>query len=239
MRLPALEFVEGRQVRVAIIERDDQPKVNLVVGRVIQEPATFGVIIQRPAGRMNDEPLLVPLGFDFPDLLDTDAVVLRIGILAQPELRHEFFAEVAAYAFRENRVLAEQLVTRCEGTLLFAVLANPHVAGRHAGHAPLGVVEHLGGSEAREHVDAHGFRLLAQPLAQLAEADDVVTVIVHGTRQEQPRNRDRAGCAGQVVNPIAGTFRPDRRTLFFPVGNQFIEAGGLEDVPRQYVCADF
>jgi len=69
VQFPALELVERRQVRVPVIERDDQPEVDLVVRRVIQESATFGVIVEWPTRRVHDEPFLVPVRVDLPDLL--------------------------------------------------------------------------------------------------------------------------------------------------------------------------
>ena len=53
MLFPALEFLEGPQVRVAVIERDDQSQEHLVAGRVIEESAAFRVVVERPAERVH------------------------------------------------------------------------------------------------------------------------------------------------------------------------------------------
>ena len=107
MVFPALELVERRQVRVPVVERHDQPEEHLVVGRVIQEASALGVTVQRPACRVQDFAGFVPRSVDFPDFLEADAVVLRVGIRAKVEALHQGLAEIAAHAFGKNRVLAE------------------------------------------------------------------------------------------------------------------------------------
>ena len=94
-------------MRIAVVQRDDQAEKHLVVGRVVEKTATLGVIVERPARRVHDEPLLVQLGVNLPDLLDANAVVLGVGIRAQVELLHQLFAEITAHTLGENRVLAE------------------------------------------------------------------------------------------------------------------------------------
>src|SRR5205823_555859 len=39
MRLPALEFFEWRQIRICIIERDDEAERDLVILLMVEEPA--------------------------------------------------------------------------------------------------------------------------------------------------------------------------------------------------------
>jgi hypothetical protein len=52
------------------------------------------------------------LGLHLPQLLDADAVGLRVGAVAQIELRLELLAEVAATALGEQRVFGVQLHAR-------------------------------------------------------------------------------------------------------------------------------
>src|SRR5690606_23931261 len=90
VKFPALELLEQGKVRVAVIERHDEPEEQLIVSRVIGEAASFGVVVERPAESVNDETLLVPRGVDLPYLLQPKAVMLGIGILAQVEFLHQF-----------------------------------------------------------------------------------------------------------------------------------------------------
>ena len=49
MVLPALKFLKRIQVRVAVVQGHDKAQVNQSVMRVIQKPAAFGSLPQRPA----------------------------------------------------------------------------------------------------------------------------------------------------------------------------------------------
>src|SRR5581483_1816579 len=96
MRLEALEFLIGREIRVLVAEPDHKADRHLAVLHVIEERAAIGARVQRPAGRMHDQSWLVPLGLHLPELFQPDAVDLRIGALAQPIARLELLAEMPA-----------------------------------------------------------------------------------------------------------------------------------------------
>ncbi len=78
--LEALEFLVGRQVRVGVTEADDEADGDLVVFQVVEEAATVGVGLHRPAPAMHDQAGLVLLWPDFPQFLEADAVGLRITV---------------------------------------------------------------------------------------------------------------------------------------------------------------
>ena len=109
MRLEALELVEGRQVRVLVVEADHEADATPAVLQVIQERAAVGLRIERPALAVDDEALVVLVRRDLPQFLDADAVVLRIDAVAQVELLHQLLRERPAAAFGEQRVLRVQL----------------------------------------------------------------------------------------------------------------------------------
>jgi hypothetical protein len=69
----------------------------------------------------------------------------------------------------------------------------PKVAGGHALDRAVVVVQHLGGGEAGEDLHAQRFGLLAQPLGDGTQADDVVAVVVEAVGQQEV---GRAGGAG-------------------------------------------
>src|SRR5690606_567912 len=91
------------------------------------------------------------------------------------------------------------------------------------------VVEHLGGGEAGEDLDPEGLGLFRQPAAQVAEADDVVAVVVHGLRHEQAGHFDAAGGAGEDVDVVAIHGGVEGSVALLPVGEQFVQGGGFED----------
>src|SRR5262249_42442359 len=101
MQLEALEFVVRREMRIAIVQMNDEPDRDEDFAEVIDERAAAGAAFQRPSLRMDDSAALVLAGRDFPQLLDADAVLLRIDAVAQREARHQRFGQRTATAFRE------------------------------------------------------------------------------------------------------------------------------------------
>src|SRR6185437_12135632 len=166
--------LEGAEIGVAIVEPDDEADRDLVVLEVIEKGAAIGRAVERPADRMKDEARLVARRIDLPQLLDADAVGLRVGGGTQIEALDQCLGQRAAAALSEEGLLADQLDAGLEGVGRLAVLADAHAAGSNALDAPFFVVEHLGTGEARIDLDAERLRLLRQPAAEIAKAGDVV-----------------------------------------------------------------
>ena len=230
--------MKRRQVWIAIIQRNDQTEVYLVIGSVIQKTATLGVIIQRPAHRMYYTTLLVQSLVNFPDFLDSDAVMLRVGSGPQSEFFYQLLAEVAVTALRENRVLAEQFVTRLIGGFALSILADAHIAGGDSPYPALFVIQNLGRRKSRKNIHTELLRLFPQPLAQPAQADDVVTLVMHRRRYEKSRHPERFSLAGHIENKVAGDRRPDRCSLLPPVRKQLVEPARFEYVAGEDMRAD-
>jgi hypothetical protein len=91
---------------VLVVEADHEAERDQVVLEVVDEAAAVGVGVHRPAGGVHDQAGTMHLGLDLPQLLDADAVGLRVDAVAQLELRLELLAEVAAAAFGEQVYLA-------------------------------------------------------------------------------------------------------------------------------------
>ena len=72
-----------------------------------------------------------------------------------------------------------------------AVLSDAHVVGGDALDAAVLVEQDLGGGKAWVDLNAQLLGLLAEPLHEMAETDDVVAVVVHG-HALQDRHRDSA-----------------------------------------------
>src|SRR3546814_8958160 len=67
MGLVALELAERIQVGILVVEADDKADGNRIVLQMVHKRPAIGSGIQRPAGGMHDEPLLVFRGVDLPD----------------------------------------------------------------------------------------------------------------------------------------------------------------------------
>ena len=80
-------------------------------------------------------------------------------------------------------------------------------------------VEHLGRGKAGKDLDAERLGLRREPAHDVAEADDVVAVVVEAVGQERVRRRRRAGL-GEEEEAVAGDRLVERRAVFLPVGQQ-------------------
>ena len=79
VRLEALELVEGRQVRVVVVEVDDEADGDEIVAEMIEEGAAAGAVAERPAEAVLDEAGPVALRLDLPQFLDAEAELRRLG----------------------------------------------------------------------------------------------------------------------------------------------------------------
>ncbi len=236
MGLEALEFLERRQPRVGVVESDDKADRDLVVLHVIEEGAAIGGRVQRPARGVNHQAGLVLARVDLPQLLQADAVALRVlaGIEAEPF--DQLLAQVAARAFGEDRVLRVQLHAELEVVGRLAVLADAEVAGGHALDRAVLVVQHLGGREAREDLHAQRLGLLAEPAHEVRQADDVVAFVMEALGQQRRRRAARAGLV-QEQELVLGDRLVQRRAQFLPVRQQFVQRARVHDRARQDVGA--
>src|SRR5262249_49499833 len=114
MMLETLEFLERRQVRIFVIESDDEADGDEIVFPVVEPRAAIGAEIHRPADAVLDQAGTMPGGIDLPDLLDAEAESLRIDALAQLETLEQYFGQRAAAAFGEHGLLRFQLNTAGE-----------------------------------------------------------------------------------------------------------------------------
>ena len=118
-------------------------------------------------------------GRDLPQLLEADAVFLRLVAVVELELRDQLLGQRAARAFADQRVFAAQFHAAHEAVLGLAVAADAHVAGGDAHHGALFVVQHFACGKAGVDLHAQFGGLLAEPFAHRAKADDVVAVVLH------------------------------------------------------------
>ncbi len=129
MGLPALEFLERRQIRVFVVESDDEAERDLVVVLVIEKSAAPGVF-EWPALGVDHSPRLMFLGRNVPQLLDAKAEMLRSAFIAKAEQPGDFLGQVTARAFREERVAGMEFDSRLVIGTSGAVARHAHVSGR-------------------------------------------------------------------------------------------------------------
>src|SRR5262249_4811987 len=116
---------------------------------------------------------------NLPELLEANAVFLRLAILIEAKKLEQSLSQVAPRAFGEERVCRLQLDAACEGILPAAILANSHIAGGNASNHALRGIQHFAGGETRKDLDAQRFRLGGEPAAHVPKRHDEVAVVAH------------------------------------------------------------
>ena len=171
-----------------------------------------------------------------PQILQADAVALRVLAGVERVPGDQLAPEVAARALGEDRVLGVQLHAELEVAGRLAFLAQPLVAGGHALHGAGLVVQHLGGRKAGEHVNAQRLGLLAEPAHQVAEAGDVVAVVLEAVRQQEVGRGFRAAL-GEEEEAVGGDRLRERRAALLPVGEQLGQSARVDHRAAQDVRA--
>ncbi len=177
------------------------------------------------------------LGRDLPQLLQAEAVLLRLGILVERELADQPLRQRAARALGDHGVLGAQLDAALEVVGRLAVLADALVAGRDADDRTLLVVQHLGDRKLRIDLNAQFAGLLAEPAHEVAEAADIVAVIVHQRRHDEVGDAQHAGRT-EEIEAVVRHLRLERRALLLPVRNERVEPDGIDHRAGKDMRAD-
>ena len=179
----------------------------------------------------------MPLGLDLPELLDPDAVGLRLHPVAKAEALRQPQSEVAAAAFGEEGVLRAKLHPRHEVVGGLAVAPDPHVAGDDPADGAVLAVEHVRGGEAGEHLRPELLRLGGKPAAEVPQADDVVAVVLQRGREQRGRPR-HAARLGEKEEALLRDRGIEGRFALAPVREELLEGAGLDHRPRKDMGAD-
>ncbi len=163
---------------------------------------------------------------------------LWFATLAQREALLEDFAETAARALGEQRVLRTQLHAAGEAILVMPVLGHAHVAGGDACHCAVPIEQHLGGGKARIDFNPQSFRFARKPAADIAERDHVIAMVVHQRRQHDI-GQTQGARGRQPVEAIIARLGLDRGLFAAPVRDELVEANRIDDRAREDMRPDF
>ena len=94
VQLPALKLLERAKPGVAVVQADDEAERDLVLVQVVQKRAPIRRHVQRPAGGVHHQAGLVLGRVDFPQLLQADAITLRVFAVVKLEAVDDLFAQV-------------------------------------------------------------------------------------------------------------------------------------------------
>ena len=234
---PALEFLERRKVRVVIVEPHREAQGHLAIGLMIEEAAAIG-IAQRPALTVDHPTRHMLFGRDVPQLLQADAVNLRLAVLAQIEPVDDLLGKMAARAFGEEGVLGVDFQAGRPAVFLGTILGDAHVAGGDALHAAIIVEQHFGRGKAGEDFHAQRFCLGGEPAGEIAEADGIAALVLHERRQQRVREFIFLGFREHPVMVLRHR-HGQRRIHRAPLGQQLIKRAGIDHRARQDMRADF
>ena len=224
----ALELLERAQIGITVVKPDNKPDRNLPLFEVVEKRSAIGRGIERPTNRVDDKAGLVPRWRDLPQLFDADRIGLWVDPVAQMETLDKGLCQRPAATFGEQRFLRHQLDTGLIPLGRLASLANPHIAGSNPAHPAVAVIQHLSRSKTGIDLDPQLLGLLREPTAQIAEADDVITVIVHLRRRRQP---ERARLRQQQKAVLARRRRQWCAALA-PIRDQLVQRSRLEHRAR-------
>ena len=105
--------------------------------------------------------------------------------MVQSVLLDQLLSEVAPTTFSEYGVLGVQFHAGFVGAFTLARGRYTHLAGRHALYGTQFTEQDFTGRKPGEYLNAQGFRLLPKPTHNFAEADNVVALVVHRSRNHE------------------------------------------------------
>src|SRR5262249_4318702 len=132
MRFPTLEFLEGPQIGVLVVQMNHEANRYEAVVIVIEKRAATRAVVERPAQSVLYQPWPVAIRRNLPQFLEADAEFRRLAIPIEPETGDQRFGQMASRAFGEQRIFAAQLHAAGERVLRLAIATDTHVASRNA-----------------------------------------------------------------------------------------------------------
>ena len=166
-------------MRIGIVKADHITDSDLIAVQMIEEGAAIDIGGHSPANGMPDCPRLGFGRIDIPQLFDADSISLRVFAFTQIKLVKKCFGQVATAAFGENGLLAEKFHPRLIAVGLLPIFADAHITCCDPAHTAFIVIKHFSGREAGIDLDTKFFSPLTKPATEIAEADDIVAVIIH------------------------------------------------------------
>ncbi len=167
--LQPLEFLERRQPGVGVIEVHDKADGHVAVAEMVHERAAAGLVVQRPAEGVLHQAGLELLRRDLPQLLQPDAVLLRLAALGQAKALLHDLRQRPARALGQQHIFAVQLHARLVVGLVRPVLADAEHPGDHALDGSVIGIDQLRSRHAGIDLHPQSLSLLAQPAAEIGQ----------------------------------------------------------------------
>src|SRR5947209_10920779 len=140
MLLKILQDVMRIETRIGIIEASHKAHGNNVVFRTVDPRTAIFFCRKRPAHGVDNLAFADAPRRNFPELLYSDAIYLRVTVLIEVEPPYKLLGQRAARALGKNRDLGFQFVTGLEIRFLLVVLVYALIVGADS-HDPVLVKE--------------------------------------------------------------------------------------------------
>ena len=229
MVLDLLKQLEWLQLAVFVVESDDIADGDTVLVEVIQKQTAIGGIVGRPAESVHDLAGADPARRQLPQFLDADRIGLRIAVRFQIEARHQSLGQMSARTFGQHGDRRANIDALGVTVFVAAVLGDTHVTNAHTDDGAVVVVQGFRRGEARIDFDTERFCLRCQPCAHRTQRDDEVAMV----RQLRWRRHLETAGPGQPPHFILGRRHADRRRVFTPARQQFIQRSRFDHGARE------
>ena len=158
--------------------------------------------------------------------------------MIQGVLLDQLFAEMSTATLCEDRVFGMKFHSGFVGCFGFSIFAPAHLSCGHTLNRALVIKEHFTCRKPRVNLHAQRFGLFSQPANHLTKADNVIAVVMHGPRSQRVGDLDGFVGSGEKVDFIAVNRRIERSPALCPIGEEFIECGGLDHSPGKNMVPD-
>lgn len=206
-----LELAVRGEPGVGVVQTHDETEGNQVVPEMIHPATAVGRGWEGVSHRVHHLSLPKAFRLDFPYLFQPQRVRLRLAVSPQVESLHDLLGEASMAAFREQGESSMELHPSLKRRFRFSVATDAQVVGRDTlDRSIIGVVQHL--ARRKAWIDFHPqlLRSLSEPFAELIQADDVISVVVHLRRSGYGD--------GAVPGQKAHLVMSGRRRMFKPQG---------------------
>ncbi len=233
--LEALELVERRERGILVVEIGDQADIEPAVFGVIDEAAAGCGIVEWVTEIMVHPALLVPVGGNFPDFLDPEAIFLRLA--GQIMGGHDLLGHRPPRALGNQGILGFECDALGKAGLGIPLAVAAQVASNDPAHRPAYLAQHIDRSRHGKDIDAELGCLFGKPAHQVAQAHDHTVARFQLWRHQEMGQRNIALFSEEVVS-VAGDIRPDRGALEPPVGDQRLQPDRVHHRARKDVATD-
>lgn len=143
MVLPALELLVGVEVRVLVVETDDETQAEHVLAHVVDKRSSVGGVVNGPAHGVDNGSRLGLFGVNLPDFLDSNTVGLGVALVTKVKLAEKLLGQRSVASFGKEGDLGVELHAALELFLGLEILVQSDIVGCNSLDTSVLVVKNL------------------------------------------------------------------------------------------------